>query len=78
MKLSNGVKNQDKEAKKAGMIWGGMEGEWNRDLHLRGMVDGYIMERDRILTKRRMVERKEEFEEMIRRGVKMELEKIMG
>ena len=50
----------------------------DRDVHLRGLVDGYIMERDRILRKRRMDERKEEFEEMIRRGVKMELEKITG
>ena len=59
-------------------FWGWMGWEWNRDLHLRGLVDGYIMERDRILRKKRMDERKEEFEETIRSDVKIELEKITG
>ena len=48
--------------------------EWNRDVHLHGKVDGYIMERDRIFRKRRMDKKK--IEETIRRGVKMEIEKI--
>ena len=42
------------------------------------MIDGYIMERDRILRKRRMDKRKKDIEEIIRRGVKMEIEKITG
>ena len=59
------------------MIWGGMGWEWNRDLHLRGLVDSYIMERDRILRRRKEYEKKKEIEERIRRGVKIEMEKIM-
>ena len=55
-----------------GVGWG-----WNKDIHLRGMVDGYIMERDRILRRRREYEKKKEIEERIRRGVKIEMEKIM-
>ena len=59
------------------MGWSGVGWGWNRDVHLRGMVDGYIMERDRILRRRREYEKKKEIEERIRRGVKIEMEKIM-
>ena len=53
------------------MGWG-----WNKDIYLRGMVNGYIMERDRILRRRRENEKKKDIEETIRNGVKIEIEKI--
>ena len=59
------------------MVWCGVGWGWYKDIHLRGMVDGYIMEKDRILRRRRENEKKKEIEERIRRGVKIEMEKIM-
>ena len=50
---------------------------WNKDIHLCGMVDGYIMKKDGILRRRKEYEKKKEIEERIRRGVNIEMEKIM-
>ena len=67
------------------MGWSRVGWKWNKDVivhladgYMCGWNFGYIMERDRILRKRRTDKKKKEIEETIRRGVKMDIKKIMG
>ena len=46
------------------------------DLYLRGIIDGYNTEKQRILNKRRENEKKEEKEKMIKEEVRKEIEVV--